>query len=65
MVVTDADLADMLSVDETAEKLRVSRMTIYRRIKAGELDSVKIGGKRWITQRQYLDFVNREARRAS
>jgi|APSaa5957512622_1039677.scaffolds.fasta_scaffold384084_1 putative resolvase len=34
---------DFYLVDELADKLRVSRMTIYRYIKAGKLQAIKIG----------------------
>jgi putative resolvase len=34
---------DFYLVDELAEKLRVTRMTIYRYIKAGKLRAHKIG----------------------
>jgi excisionase family DNA binding protein len=35
--------ARLLTVAEVAEMLRVSNMTVYRLLKAGELPSVRIG----------------------
>jgi len=37
------DSQKLLTVDQVAEILQVSRTTIYRRIKAGELPAVKLG----------------------
>jgi excisionase family DNA binding protein len=34
----------LLTVPETAERLRLSRQSIYRRIAAGELPAVQLGG---------------------
>ncbi|HEV7169239.1 MAG TPA: helix-turn-helix domain-containing protein [Micrococcaceae bacterium] len=33
----------LLSVSEIAEHLKVSKMTVYRLIRAGKLDAVRIG----------------------
>jgi len=33
----------LLSVSEIAEHLKVSKMTVYRLIRSGELDAVRIG----------------------
>ena len=35
--------ADVLTVDETARLFRVSRMTVYRMVRRGELDHVRVG----------------------
>lgn len=34
---------DLLTVDEVAEVLRTSKMTIYRQIKKGTLDAIRVG----------------------
>ena len=49
------------TVDEIAERLKVSRMTVYRWIKAGQLGAYKIGGEFRITERDIERFL--EARR--
>lgn len=38
------DPADVLTVAETAALFRVSRMTVYRMVRRGELDHVRVGG---------------------
>ena len=44
-------------VEELAEKLRVSNMTVYRYIKAGKLAAFKIGKEYRITQAEYDKFL--------
>lgn len=38
-----------LRIDEVADEFRVTRRTVFRWIKSGELESVKIGGTRRIS----------------
>jgi excisionase family DNA binding protein len=45
------------TVEEVAERLKVSHMTIYRRIKAGELGAYKLGGEFRITERDLQRFL--------
>ena len=49
------------TVDEVAERLKVSHMTVYRWIKTGKLDAYKLGGEFRITERDIERFL--EARR--
>lgn len=49
----------MLTVDEAAEHLRVSRSTVYSLMSRGELQSTRIGGRR-LVPRACLDQVGRE-----
>jgi excisionase family DNA binding protein len=42
---TIAHLDDYLSIREAAEMLKVSPITIRRRIEAGELSAVQLGGR--------------------
>ncbi len=37
------------TIDETIERARTSRATIYREIKAGRLRTVRIGRRRYVT----------------
>jgi len=45
-------------VDELAEKLRVSSMTIYRYIKAGKIKAHKIGKEFRISKEEFDNFLN-------
>ncbi|MBT4153369.1 MAG: helix-turn-helix domain-containing protein [Candidatus Magasanikbacteria bacterium] len=44
-------------VEELAEKLRVSNMTIYRYIKAGKLQAHKIGKEFRISKSEFSQFL--------
>ncbi len=44
-------------VEELAEKLRVSNMTVYRYIKAGKLMAHKIGKEFRITDLEFKNFL--------
>lgn len=46
-------------VEELAEKLRVSPMTIYRYIKAGKVNAYKIGKEFRIGKVDFQDFLNK------
>jgi len=46
-------------VEELAEKLRVSNMTIYRYIKAGKLAAFKIGKEYRITEKSFNNFLEK------
>jgi len=46
-------------VEELAEKLRVSNMTIYRYIKAGKLKAYKIGKEFRIDKKEFQRFLNK------
>lgn len=48
---------------EICERLRISRAKLFRMLKSGELDSVKIGGTRLIAASQYIAFVERLVKR--
>lgn len=46
-------------VEELAEKLRISNMTIYRYIKAGKLKAYKIGKEFRIDKDEFNKFLNK------
>lgn len=48
---------DFYLVEELAEKLRVNKMTIYRRIKAGKIEAHKIGKEYRISRETYEKFL--------
>jgi excisionase family DNA binding protein len=43
MARESSDIARLLTVDEVAELMRVSRMTVYRLIRKGQLQAVRVG----------------------
>jgi len=47
----------VLTVDEAASFLRISRSQIYVLLKAGELKSIKISGSRRLLESQLIDFI--------
>ncbi|MGF1598083.1 MAG: helix-turn-helix domain-containing protein [Acidimicrobiales bacterium] len=46
-----------LTVSEAAETLGIGRTLAYRLIRSGELRSVKVGGRRFITENQLQSYV--------
>ncbi len=48
---------DFYLVEELAEKLRVNKMTIYRRIKAGKIEAHKIGKNYRISKSEFDKFL--------
>jgi excisionase family DNA binding protein len=65
--ITEHDLDDLLTVEEAADVLQISRATVYRMISDRELDVVRIGsgrGRPRITRRALLDHLNRRVTRA-
>jgi putative molybdopterin biosynthesis protein len=46
-------------VEELAEKLRVSKMTIYRYIKANKFQAYKLGKEFRIDKREFNNFLNK------
>jgi excisionase family DNA binding protein len=54
-------VSELLTVAEIATGMRVSRMTVYRLVQAGALDSVRFGRSYRVTRhalQQYLDSIN-------
>jgi excisionase family DNA binding protein len=52
-----------LSIAETCERLGVGRTTVYELLKAGELDSVKIGRRRLVPASSPAVYLERLAAR--
>ncbi len=50
---------DFYLVEELAEKLRVSNMTIYRYIKRGKIKAYKIGKEFRIDDNEFNNFLNK------
>lgn len=67
MPITERDLDELHTIDEVAGILHVGRSTVYRMIDARQIDTVRIGsgrGRRRVTHRALLDYVNRSVERA-
>lgn len=63
MPITEQDLDELLTVDEAARFLRLSRATIYRMISAREVEVVHYGsggGRARLTRRALLAAVQRK-----
>ena len=55
-----ADDRDFFTLPEVAEKLSLSRQTIYRYVKSGELAAYKFGGGQWRIRGEELErFIER------
>jgi excisionase family DNA binding protein len=55
----ERDATDLLTVQEVAEGLRISRWTVYQLIRSGQLESVKIGRRRLLLQSSLEEYVRR------
>jgi excisionase family DNA binding protein len=53
-----------LTLPEVAERLKVSRRTVYRWIKSGDLDAYQFGREYRITERDLKDFLEAHRTRA-
>ncbi|MEI8143197.1 MAG: helix-turn-helix domain-containing protein [Candidatus Berkelbacteria bacterium] len=49
---------EFLTVEETAKILKVTKMTIYRYIKAGKLTAYKVGKDFRINKEEFDKFLN-------
>lgn len=54
-------MSQYLTVAEIAADLRVSRMTVYRMLHAGEIASIRVRRSFRISVEAYQDFLRREA----
>lgn len=51
------EVENLFRVEELSRIWRVSRSSIYRRIREGKLQSIKLGGTRLVTRSQAIEFV--------
>jgi len=49
----------LFTVDEAAERLRVSRWMIYRMMRSNELKSVTIASRRLVASDDLIEFINK------
>jgi len=54
----DKDALRLFSVRSVADSLSISRSAVYNLLKAGKLESVKIGKSRRVTASQLSDFLD-------
>lgn len=63
MPISAQDLDDLLTVEEAAAFLKISRSTLYRMIARREVEVVRIGsgaGRPYFTEAALVDAVNRK-----
>ena len=48
----------LLTIQEVADQLRLSRLTVYRYISSGKLPAFKLGRDFRISQDEVIDFLN-------
>ena len=52
---------EMLTVAEAAAEVRVSKMTVYRMIHAGELRAIRVGRSFRVRREDWDDYLRRES----
>ena len=53
------DVLSLMSIDEAAKVLGVSRRTLWTLSKDGKVETVMLGSRRRFTERALLDYLNR------
>lgn len=56
------EVENLFRIEELSRIWRVSRSSIYRRIREGQLESIKLGGTRLVSRSQAIDFLERSSR---
>jgi excisionase family DNA binding protein len=59
----EAAMTQLLTLTEAAERLRISRRTLERLVRAGRIRVVPIGSRRLVTERELEAFVAAQQRR--
>lgn len=57
MTVAGIESLDLLTVEQAAKRLQVERTTIYRLIRRGELEAIKVGRNRRIAPAALADYI--------
>ncbi len=57
-------VADMLTVEEVAAMLRISRMTVYRMVNNDEISHIRIGRSFRIPRVAFEEYIRVNSRRA-
>jgi excisionase family DNA binding protein len=62
-LVTDTRIpAEVLTIPQVADRLKVSRNTVYRLISAGELPVVEVRGKSRVAESDLQQYIDRNTR---
>jgi len=56
------EVENLFRIEELSRIWRVSRSSIYRRIREGQLESIKLGGTRLVSRSQAIDFLERSSK---
>ncbi|MGC0274870.1 helix-turn-helix domain-containing protein [Pseudactinotalea sp. Z1739] len=54
----------LVTIDEAIKELRIGRDLFYRLIRAGDLPSVKIGARRFVTRADLAGYIRRQRQAA-
>lgn len=57
--VSKRDLGSMMTVDDAARAMGVSRTTLYRLMRDAEINFVQVRGRRRIPERAVVDYLAR------
>ena len=57
-VLVSDDLEGLLTIQETATRLRISEPYVYKLMKLGELKPIKIGRRTFFSDQIIKDFIN-------
>ena len=62
-IVSERDLSELrlLTVAEVADRVRLSKMSVYRLIHAGQLPALKLGGSYRVSQTALTRFLHGSA----
>lgn len=58
------EVENLFRIEELSRIWRVSRSSIYRRIREGELGSIKLGGTRLVSKSQAIEFLEKSRARS-
>jgi putative molybdopterin biosynthesis protein len=60
--IMDNELDNLLSIQETAIKLRISKPTLYRIMKKGDITSTKVSNRTFFTEKDIKEYLNKNKR---
>lgn len=58
VILTEDDLDNLLTLKDAAARLRIHPHTLDRWLREGKLDTVKLGGRRYVVRRSMLALIN-------